>query len=205
MRLEPLYRVTFRYPDGGHGTVLEGEAGSEGHYFFVAEGEVTGRIAGRMQAANHPRSRIDKNALPNIQGAITTDDGATIIFDWHGFARPAPPSPRQIVVSGTHTTGDERYSWLNSVVCVGCGEIRLLEGHKAWIMKNFDEGRILLTARQVPLVGGIILARGESVEEMWAMLEEDPFKTSGMADYEVLEYAPVRAAEGVEGLLEPDA
>lgn len=124
MRLEPLYRVTFRYPDGGHGTVLEGEAGSEGHYFFVAEGEVTGRIAGRMQAANHPRSRIDKNALPNIQGAITTDDDATIIFDWHGFARPAPPSPRQIVVSGTHTTGDERYSWLNNVVCVGCGEIR---------------------------------------------------------------------------------
>ena len=82
---------------------------------------------------------------------------------------------------------------------------QLLEGHKAWIMKNFDEGRILLTARQVPLVGGIILARGESAEEMWAMLEEDPFKTSGMADYEVLEYAPVRAAEGVEGLLEPDA
>ena len=82
---------------------------------------------------------------------------------------------------------------------------QLLEGHKAWIMKNFDEGRILLTARQVPLVGGIILARGESVEEMWAMLEEGPFKTSGMADYEVLEYAPVRAAEGVEGLLEPDA
>ena len=32
---------------------------------------------------------------------------------------------------------------------------QLLEGHKAWIMKNFDEGRILLTARQVPLVGGI--------------------------------------------------
>ena len=41
---------------------------------------------------------------------------------------------------------------------------QLLEGHKAWIMKNFDEGRILLTARQVPLVGGIILARGESAE-----------------------------------------
>ncbi len=79
---------------------------------------------------------------------------------------------------------------------------QLLEGHKAWIMKNFDEGRILLTARQVPLVGGIILARGESAEEMWAMLEEVPFKSSGMADYEVLEYAPVRAAEGVEGLLE---
>ena len=82
---------------------------------------------------------------------------------------------------------------------------QLLEEHTAWIMKNFEAGRILLTARQVPLVGGLILARGDSADEMWAMLEEDPFKSSGMAEYEVLEYAPVRAAEGVEGLLEPDA
>ena len=124
MRLEPLYRAVFRYPDGGHCTLLEGEAGSEGHYFFVAEGEVTGRITGRLQGANHPRSRVDRNALPNVQGAITTDDGATIIFDWRGFARPSPPSPRQIVVSGTHACGDERYAWLNNVVCVGTGEIR---------------------------------------------------------------------------------
>jgi hypothetical protein len=124
MRLEPLYRAVFRYPDGGHGTLLEGESGSEGHYFFVAEGEVGGRINGRLQAANHPRSRVDKSALPNVQGAITTGDGATIIFDWRGFARPYPPERRQIVISGTHICGDERYSWLNDVVCVGTGEIR---------------------------------------------------------------------------------
>ncbi len=78
---------------------------------------------------------------------------------------------------------------------------QLLEEHKAWIMKNFEAGRILLTARQVPLVGGIILATGGTEEDMVAMLDEDPFKRSGMADYEVLEYAPVRAAEGVEGLI----
>lgn len=124
MRLEPLYRAVFRYPDGGHGTVIEGESGSEGHYFFVAEGEVTGRIEGTLQGANHPRSRVDRNALPNVQGAITTMDGATIIFDWQGFARPYPPERRQIVVSGRHTSGDARYAWLNDVVCVGTGEIR---------------------------------------------------------------------------------
>jgi len=124
MRLEPLYRATFRYPDGGHGAVVEGESGSEGHYFFVAQGEVTGAITGRLQAANHPRSRVDRNALPDIQGAIRTDDDATIIFDWRGFARPYPPERRQIVVSGTHVSGDERYAWLNDVVCVGTGEIR---------------------------------------------------------------------------------
>ncbi len=128
VRLEPLYRTVFRYPDGGRGTVLEGEAGSEGHYFFVAEGTVEGRINGRLQAANHPRSRVDKNALPNVQGAIETDDGATIIIDFRGFARPYPPEGRQIVVAATHICGDERYSWLNDVVCVGTGEFRPREG-----------------------------------------------------------------------------
>lgn len=124
MRIEPLYRAIFQYPDGGKGTTLEGDAGSEGHYFFVAEGTVEGSIAGTLTGANHPRSRIDKNALPDIQGAIETEDGATIIFDWQGFARPYPPERRQIVVAGRHTTGDERYAHLNDAICVGTGEIR---------------------------------------------------------------------------------
>ncbi len=124
MRLEPLYRATFRYPDGGRGTTLEGDAGSEGHYFFVAEGSTEGRVTGRLQAANHPRSRVDRTALPDIQGAIETDDGATVVFSWQGFARPYPAERRQIVVAGTHVCGDERYAWLNDVVCVGTGEIR---------------------------------------------------------------------------------
>jgi hypothetical protein len=108
--------------------VLQGEAGSEGHYFFVAEGTVEGRVTGRLRGANHPRSRVDKNALPNIQGAIETDDGAVIVFDARGFARPHPPENRQIVIAITHVTGDPRYSWLNDVVCVGTGEFRPHEG-----------------------------------------------------------------------------
>ncbi len=79
----------------------------------------------------------------------------------------------------------------------------LLDGHREWIIRNADAGRILLTARQVPLTGGMILARGESPEEMWAMLSEDPFHTSGMAEYQVLEFDPVRVASGVEEILRP--
>lgn len=124
MRLEPLYRATFSYPDGGRGTTLEGDAGSEGHYFFVAEGAVEGRVRGALQGANHPRSRVDRTALPSIQGAIDTHDGGTIVFDWHGFARAYPPERRQILVAATHVSGDERYAWLNDVICVGAGEIR---------------------------------------------------------------------------------
>ena len=34
---------------------------------------------------------------------------------------------RQIVVSGTHVSDDDRYQWLNDVVCVGTGEVRPTE------------------------------------------------------------------------------
>jgi uncharacterized protein YciI len=78
---------------------------------------------------------------------------------------------------------------------------RHLEDHKAWIKRHSEAGRILLTARQVPLTGGLILARGASADEMWEMIREDPFYTSGAAEYDVREFTPVRAAAGVEGLL----
>ena len=76
----------------------------------------------------------------------------------------------------------------------------LLEEHKAWIGRNAD--KILLTAREEPLIGGMILARAGSAEEIWDMIREDPFHVAGMSEYEVREYRPVRAAAGVEGLLE---
>jgi uncharacterized protein YciI len=77
---------------------------------------------------------------------------------------------------------------------------RLLEEHKAWIGRNSD--RILLTAREEPLVGGLILARAKSAEEIWDMIGEDPFHVARVAQYEVREYRPARAAPGLEGLLE---
>lgn len=79
----------------------------------------------------------------------------------------------------------------------------LLEGHKAWITRHQEAGRILMTARQVPLTGGLILAHGDSVEQMWEMLAEDPFHTSGAAEYQVLEFQPARVTEGMEELLRP--
>lgn len=78
---------------------------------------------------------------------------------------------------------------------------RLLEEHKAWIGRHSD--RILLTAREEPLIGGLILARGGSVDEMWEMIREDPFHAAGVSEYEVREYRPARTAPGLEGLLEP--
>ena len=77
-----------------------------------------------------------------------------------------------------------------------------LDAHKEWIKGHYDAGRILLTARQVPLTGGLILASAGSIDEVQAMIAEDPFITSGVADYDVLEFTPARAAPGLEKLME---
>jgi uncharacterized protein DUF3237 len=127
MRLEPLYRVEFTYP-GGWSVELEGEHGREWQDFYLAEGACTGRVAGRMRGANHPRRRSDGTYCPDFQGVIETGDGAEIFFDCRGYGRAYPAGRRQIVVSLTHLAGAEPYRWLNDVVCVGTGEVRSRPG-----------------------------------------------------------------------------
>jgi uncharacterized protein YciI len=80
---------------------------------------------------------------------------------------------------------------------------RMLDDHRAWITRHKEAGRILMTARQVPLVGGMILATGASADEMRAMIAEDPFHASGAAEYEMREFEPVRVTEGMERRLRP--
>lgn len=67
---------------------------------------------------------------------------------------------------------------------------RFAAAHGAWIMKHYASGRILGSGRRVPPVGGVILARGESLEEIQAILAEDPFSQNGLAKYELFEFNP---------------
>lgn len=126
VKLEPLYHVEFVYPEGWS-IELAGDHGTESQDFYIAEGTCTGRVAGRMRGANHPRRRTDGTYCPDFQGVIVTADGAEVMFDWRGYGRAYPVGARQIVLTATHLAQDERYRWLNDVVCVGVGEVRTPE------------------------------------------------------------------------------
>jgi hypothetical protein len=117
VKLAPLYRIQFAYPE--HYLVR----GPDVRAFFFAEGRCEGRIAGRFRGLNHPRLRGDNLYLPEFQGVIETDDGATIGFDLSGFGR-ARDYGREVVGTITHSTGDERYTDLNDALCVLTGEAR---------------------------------------------------------------------------------
>ena len=117
MRLEPLYRVEFSYPEAY--AIGGPDVGS----IFLAEGRCDGAVTGRFRGLNHPRLRPDDVYLPNFQGVIETDDGAKIAFDYRGFGRPRDYG-REVVGTALHSTGDDRYAHLNDAVAVLTGEAR---------------------------------------------------------------------------------
>ena len=121
VRLEPLYRVRFTYPESWS-VGLDG--GWEQH-LFLAEGRCEGAISGRFRGANFPLRRGAEGPFrPDFRAVIESDDGATIMFEWHGYGRAYPPGRRQVVGAVFHTSDDDRYRRLNDAVCVCVGEVR---------------------------------------------------------------------------------
>ena len=121
MRLEPLYRIRFTYPESW---VVKLEGGWEQH-LFLAEGRCEGMISGRFRGANFPLRRTMAGPFrPDFRAVIETDDGATVMFECHGYGRAYPPERRQIVGSVVHLSDSDRYRRLNDVVCVCVGEVR---------------------------------------------------------------------------------
>ena len=54
MRLEPLYRVRFTYPESWS----VGLDGGWQQMFFIAEGRCEGSVTGRFRGANFPGNRV---------------------------------------------------------------------------------------------------------------------------------------------------
>jgi hypothetical protein len=123
MRFEPIYTVRFTTPEAWSVGVA-GDAGVEGRSFLLAEGRSTGRLSARFRAANFPRKRADGALVPEFRGALETDDGGAILFEWQGLAVRNENGRRQLLGSLVHTTDDTRYRWLNDRVCAVEGEVR---------------------------------------------------------------------------------
>lgn len=54
---------------------------------------------------------------------LQTADGAAVLFAWHGYRGP-PRVECASSLAALPMSGDERYRWLNDVVCTLTGEVR---------------------------------------------------------------------------------
>jgi uncharacterized protein YciI len=77
----------------------------------------------------------------------------------------------------------------------------LMREHMAWLKEHYDAGRFVVSGRQIPRTGGVILARGEDREEIEALAASDPFVSGGVATCEVIQFRASQTAADVDGLL----
>ena len=77
-----------------------------------------------------------------------------------------------------------------------------MPAHMKFLKKYYAAGNFLVSGRKVPRDGGIILALGESREQIQAIAREDPFHARGLADVRVIEFRASQASDAIQKLID---
>ena len=73
--------------------------------------------------------------------------------------------------------------------------------HMAYLRKQYNDGVFLVSGRQVPRIGGVIIATGVSREELEQLVALDPFVADGLAEASIVEFNASQTAPQLKGLL----
>jgi uncharacterized protein YciI len=73
-----------------------------------------------------------------------------------------------------------------------------MPAHMKFLKKYYASGHFVVSGRKVPRDGGIIVAVGESREQIEGMIREDPFVARGLADFRVVEFRASQRADGIQ-------
>ena len=65
--------------------------------------------------------------------------------------------------------------------------------HRSFLQQAYDSGKLLISGPRVDKTGGLIVARGESENEIRQLFADDPYKVEGLADYAFTEFTPTKA------------
>ena len=79
---------------------------------------------------------------------------------------------------------------------------QFIDGHNAWLKDGFAKGTFLLAGTIQPKLGGAILAHNATLDQIQAIIKEDPFVSECVVAAEIIEITPSKAAPQLEFLLE---
>lgn len=63
-----------------------------------------------------------------------------------------------------------------------------LAPHSAWVQQHYESGRFLVSGRREPPIGGIIVARASSEQELRQVLTADPLQQMGLVEYDIFAF-----------------
>ena len=68
----------------------------------------------------------------------------------------------------------------------------LMEGHREWLKRGFDDGVFLLAGTLQPNSGGAVLAHNTSLADLQGRVAADPFVAGNIVKAEIMEISPSR-------------
>jgi uncharacterized protein YciI len=77
-----------------------------------------------------------------------------------------------------------------------------MAAHVAFLKKFYAAGTFLVSGRKIPRDAGIILAVGQSRQQIERIVAEDPFHTHGLADFRIIEFRASQRAPDVQARIE---
>ena len=69
---------------------------------------------------------------------------------------------------------------------------KFLVEHRTFLDKYYASGNLICSGPRNPRIGGIILCKAKDIDDVWNFVHEDPFYINKIADYEVIEFSPIK-------------
>jgi uncharacterized protein YciI len=73
--------------------------------------------------------------------------------------------------------------------------------HVAYLQRHYADGTFLVSGRQRPPAGGVILARDVDRAQLERIIATDPYVTEGAAEYTIVEFGPTQVADEMRNAL----
>ena len=74
--------------------------------------------------------------------------------------------------------------------------------HRGFLKQWYEKGWFLMSGPQNPRVGGMVVARAPSLEEIQAVFQNDPYFLNDAATYNFTEFEPVMHAPVIDSWFE---
>ena len=78
---------------------------------------------------------------------------------------------------------------------------KYLPSHILFLDKYYANEKFICSGRKNPRTGGIILCNAENINEVNAILYEDPFYKEEIANYEIIEFLPTKYADNFKSFI----
>src|SRR5436309_1428841 len=77
-----------------------------------------------------------------------------------------------------------------------------MAAHVVFLKKYYAAGNFLISGRKIPRDGGIIVAVGESRQQIERIIKQDPFYERGLADFRIIEFRANQRADDIQKRIE---